>query len=358
MKKMRRLIPAIAMLLVSAVMLSTASFAWFTMNSKVEATGMTVQAKSTGAMIIGTKPLTAASTDWEAKFASLGNTKLAPVSYGSYKIASLADDGKTVVDASEPTTGWFDAYNSALVDSMTGESKHFKTATIANGSNYIDYVVFVGLASESEIKNIKATLTTDLSLYIAGAYAVAFYVDQDASNGVDAITAQTAPALLLHCTKTANLGVTNTGLLFNAPVAIPSTVGVEATEDETKGVGIAITMRVFIDGNLKDGKTITPKEPKYEAATGAFDPAKTYFTLDASTNTYVLAPLSPDDYLKEVGADGKNVYNDIGTGYYVVNGTQDGATKETYFVSTANAPQAPSQLNVSFELVDESRTAD
>ena len=44
MKMTRKLIPAIAMLLVSAVMMSTASFAWFTMNSTVQATGMTVTA--------------------------------------------------------------------------------------------------------------------------------------------------------------------------------------------------------------------------------------------------------------------------------------------------------------------------
>ena len=44
MKMTRKLIPAIAMLLVSAVMMSTASFAWFTMNSTVDATGMQVTA--------------------------------------------------------------------------------------------------------------------------------------------------------------------------------------------------------------------------------------------------------------------------------------------------------------------------
>ena len=45
MKKMtRKLIPALAMLLISAVMMSTASFAWFTMNTEVTATGITVTA--------------------------------------------------------------------------------------------------------------------------------------------------------------------------------------------------------------------------------------------------------------------------------------------------------------------------
>ena len=42
MKLSRKLLPAIAMLLVSAVMMSTASFAWFSTNSTATANGMTV----------------------------------------------------------------------------------------------------------------------------------------------------------------------------------------------------------------------------------------------------------------------------------------------------------------------------
>lgn len=45
MKLTRKLIPAFIMLLVSAVLMSTASFAWFAMNTTVEATGMAVKAK-------------------------------------------------------------------------------------------------------------------------------------------------------------------------------------------------------------------------------------------------------------------------------------------------------------------------
>ena len=46
MKMTRKLIPALVMLLVSAIMLSTASFAWFASNDKVTATNMTVTANS------------------------------------------------------------------------------------------------------------------------------------------------------------------------------------------------------------------------------------------------------------------------------------------------------------------------
>ena len=46
MKLTRKLIPAFVMLLVSAVLMSTASFAWFAMNTQVTATGMEVKAKA------------------------------------------------------------------------------------------------------------------------------------------------------------------------------------------------------------------------------------------------------------------------------------------------------------------------
>ena len=52
MKKTLKLIPAIAMLLISAVMLSTATFAWFSMNNRVTVTGMTLTTKVSSNLLI------------------------------------------------------------------------------------------------------------------------------------------------------------------------------------------------------------------------------------------------------------------------------------------------------------------
>lgn len=46
MKSTRKIIPALVMLLVSAIMLSTASYAWFASNTEVTASNMTVQANT------------------------------------------------------------------------------------------------------------------------------------------------------------------------------------------------------------------------------------------------------------------------------------------------------------------------
>ena len=60
-KNARKLIPAVAMLLVSASMLSTASYAWFSMNNKVTAGGMNVNVVTPGDLMIST------TTDFSAK---------------------------------------------------------------------------------------------------------------------------------------------------------------------------------------------------------------------------------------------------------------------------------------------------
>ena len=52
MKKTLKLIPALAMLLVSAILVSTSTYAWFSMNSKVTVTGMTVQTKVSNNLLI------------------------------------------------------------------------------------------------------------------------------------------------------------------------------------------------------------------------------------------------------------------------------------------------------------------
>lgn len=52
MKKFKKLIPALCMLLVSSVMLGTTTFAWFSMNRTVTATGMAIKAEVSTQLLI------------------------------------------------------------------------------------------------------------------------------------------------------------------------------------------------------------------------------------------------------------------------------------------------------------------
>lgn len=134
MKKMRKLIPAFAMLMVSAIMLSTASFAWFSSNTKVTATGMQVQATSSGGLAIAvnaTKDTAPADKSVYASSVNLatanewtnGSTRIQPVSNhagtnewftgkaGSVNASAVNNEGYTAVDlnavASKDGLGYF-----------------------------------------------------------------------------------------------------------------------------------------------------------------------------------------------------------------------------------------------------------
>ncbi len=79
----RKLIPALAMLLISAVLMSTASFAWFSMNKTVTAKGMAVTAKADQTfLVISNEANKTDNTSIEAT-ASNASAELFPAAFGS-----------------------------------------------------------------------------------------------------------------------------------------------------------------------------------------------------------------------------------------------------------------------------------
>ena len=91
MKLTKKLIPAFAMLLVSAVLMSTASFAWFSMNTQVTATGISVTAQAPKTLLISNN-----STDFGATVA----------------LTNSNDDFK---DEISPVTAYTDSSKTALL---------------------------------------------------------------------------------------------------------------------------------------------------------------------------------------------------------------------------------------------------
>lgn len=78
MKKMMKLVPAFIMLLVSAILVSTASYAWFSMNTQVTATGMNVKAQAEGGIVISNS----SKSTWSAEAtAQVTTATLYPTSY-------------------------------------------------------------------------------------------------------------------------------------------------------------------------------------------------------------------------------------------------------------------------------------
>lgn len=74
----KKLIPAAGMLAVSATMLATSTYAWFSMNTQVTATGMQVKAQAEGGIVISNS----AKTAWSAEAtAQVTTASLFPTSY-------------------------------------------------------------------------------------------------------------------------------------------------------------------------------------------------------------------------------------------------------------------------------------
>ena len=120
---MKKLIPALAMLLVAAALMGTSTYAWFSANTQVTASGMSVKAASSGGLAIGSYNYDADSgaitAPAEGDFATsvtigtgdyvVGNSAIKPVSFNKshtagkwfYATASAADSYTAAADMVE-----------------------------------------------------------------------------------------------------------------------------------------------------------------------------------------------------------------------------------------------------------------
>ena len=190
MKLTRKLIPAFAMLLLSAVLLSTASFAWFTSNATVTANGMKVQATTAANLLISKD--SGASYDVAVNFNESTATTLTPCS-------TNATVGSKVEAASVFADNKFYALNNAEgIDYNTGASgatTEFKLAENGADVNYfkkytftVKYDAAAGItAKDLYMKTL--TVTTPATVGVSKALRVAIV----ATNGSDVYSYLFAP---------------------------------------------------------------------------------------------------------------------------------------------------------------------
>ncbi len=142
MKNTRKLIPALAMLLLSAVLMSTASFAWFSMNKTVTAGSMTVTAQSNATnLLINTTGKAAEGSADVAATTSHPDKLVYPVAY----VTANTTVGGVSLNAGD----WYTANNknaNSAADDITG----VRTVTEGSEDFMITYKVYLTLSSESE----------------------------------------------------------------------------------------------------------------------------------------------------------------------------------------------------------------
>jgi hypothetical protein len=183
----KKLLSAIAMLTVSAVTLSTATYAWFTMNKNVKVTGMEVKTKVSGNLLI-------CSTNDEPDYSSDTLTQvrkalLEPVSTitanddGFYYTVDAAADGHKLHTAGSGATNYIlysenssgtitgvDKYTAANFESAGAAKDKFdpafnakygisgaaadKATEFGNAYGYVDYTFFLKATADADGQNV------------------------------------------------------------------------------------------------------------------------------------------------------------------------------------------------------------
>lgn len=300
MKKMRKLIPAFAMLMVAAIMMTTASFAWFTMNEQVTATGMQIKAQASGSLVISDSPLQYTDADPSVNF-NTAIQSLIPVTLvveedednaGEYKgvwKSLISGDENTPASVVNPNLGTPD----------------YRGLVSTNTRYYYEKEIYVGTSGVTDLTDGSITMALGAVASTAGtatnAYAVAVYVvgvttatkntDNEWVDGLDSVDFNAVPDMILRVEsskKELNIDLED---LQVEGLYIPSILGYGENGNEN-ATGLKVVLRFFVDGALTT--TGTDKRPvntgayNYENATtalgsNAYNPQVTYWY---DTNTY------------------------------------------------------------------------
>lgn len=183
---MKKLIPALVLLLVSAIVLSTSSYAWFSMNTQVTASGMEVTAKAPASLLISTDGTNFGATA-DLKSDTALAEKIFPTYYNKkYLFAKLKENGMALVNQNGELTG---AAKVELESFKDSETETFPATTYIV-ETYVDYfkdelwLKYDGEGGTVSIK-VRADFTGDSSaLAIKNAMHVLLVPDGDEDAGV------------------------------------------------------------------------------------------------------------------------------------------------------------------------------
>ena len=166
----KTILPALAMLIISAVMLSTASYAWFAIGSSVTATGMTVGIKSDSAFLViaadGDQSKINATYDVDSVTFTDGAVKVYPVALNETALGALSD-----VDFRDEVTNKSVWYYKTADDRSESESTTNAVTVTKDLSNYtVHYRVYVSVSPATP--------------FTMGAVTAKVTIDGDAAVGV------------------------------------------------------------------------------------------------------------------------------------------------------------------------------
>lgn len=243
---MMKIVSAAAMLAVSASMLGTSTYAWFTMNKTVEVTNMTVKAQAEGGLLISETAGHAASDQWD----DVATAK------------NLPSGVVLLPTSSSDTKAWYHA-NSKSANDEAGASEDELSDNLSG-----DYATL-------------SLINTDaITTAVAGTNAAneIYYVDGDSTSGYSSAGDSAYYVKYTYYLKTSNEnGVTGMGLADTKQCLSIKDVSVTGAStstvlDKSLRVGVAIGGKFYIFA------------PLYSGADEANTPAD-YYVFDGSTGT-------------------------------------------------------------------------
>jgi hypothetical protein len=263
-KGLKKLIPAAGMLMLSAAMLGTSTFAWFTMNKEVSVTGMTVHTTVESNLLISNDSLSSTSKNADSSFSTATLTQtiekiLEPVS---------TDDGKEfyyTVDAL--------ATGDARVDAYT----LYNASSAATGDSATDYL--------NKFSQDYGLTKTEAAAIVAAEQGAVGYVDYVFQLKADntATAAEVIDLTQMDLTYTAPTnGAADTNNAYRAAIFVEDITSGTATADAGSLVGIWAPTGAtnFSGANAVDSTTTVTGNVTYvNAATGLA-------SVDAGTTKY------------------------------------------------------------------------
>lgn len=232
MKKFKKLIPALCMLLISAVLMGTSTYAWFSMNKTVTAEGMQVTAQTNNYYLL------------------IGNTAT---------VATIQNSKKTTESATKVTTSNTDnkvypamyGDGSKLGSDVTTEAGKWYTANNTNIGNATDAITNARVLENSELSqyvieyNLWLTLAKGSTAVTNKTITVTFKRGDDADVSISAVVViGSTDALVFDHSKVATGGETKTH-----PTATSSAISLSDAE------AVKVTVYVYVDGNAENVNT-------------------------------------------------------------------------------------------------------
>lgn len=196
----KTILPALAMLIISAVMLSTASYAWFAMSEEVSASNMNVSVTSDAAnLIISTTESDVINTTthntFDVPLNTTNATELLPVAFDTAKVVNSSSFAPSTDEADKANnTVWYHMTSKAA-NSHVGDSSTKKFVQNQEFGKYVlAHTVYVGISKGSnEMTNLQAKVTITTPNVDEGAenYVNVLVVSTDLETGYQNFTKTT-----------------------------------------------------------------------------------------------------------------------------------------------------------------------